>query len=145
MYPNLKIPAARSMGTALVLSVLLFHPAVSAGDSFSIVNQQEMHLFSEALDFAVSSDGRYTFVLTKSGMVTIYGSSGDLIQSIKVGKGYDSLEYSPSGNRLLLSGSSKKEMKILTLAMIFELDYSGSPFKGPANAPVTIAAFDDYQ
>jgi len=109
------------------------------------MKEQEMHLFSEALDLAVSSDGRYTFVLTRNGMISIYDPSGELVQSLKAGKGYESIEYSAAGNRLLLSGSSKKEVKILTLSMLYELDYRGSPFKGPSNAKVTIAVFDDFQ
>ena len=104
-----------------------------------------MSLSGEALDLAVSTDGRWTYVLTKAGEVAIYGISGDLIQTLKVGKGFDAIEYSPAGNRLLLSGSGKQELKILTLSMLYELDYRGSPFKGPANAPVTIAVFNDFQ
>ena len=84
-------------------------------------------------------------MLTRNGMMTVYGASGDLIQSFKVGTGYDSIEYSAAGNRILLSGPEKKELKILTLAMIYELDYKGSPFKGSADAKVAIAVFDDFQ
>jgi len=140
-----KITVARSLAAALVLSVLLFVPADLPADSFSVMKQQEVHLFSEALDLTVSTDGLYTFVLTRNGMVTIYSASGDLIQSFKVGTGYDAMEYSAAGNRLLLSGPNRQEMKILTLSMLYELDYRGSPYKGPADAPVTIAAFDDFQ
>lgn len=104
-----------------------------------------MPLSGEALDLAVSTDGRWTYVLTKAGEVAIYGISGDLLQTLKVGKGFDRMEYSPAGNRLLLSGSGKQELKILTLSMLYELDYRGSPFKGPADAPVTIAVFNDFQ
>ena len=104
-----------------------------------------MSLSGEVLDLAVSTDGRWTYVLTKAGEVAIYGISGDLIQTLKVGKGFDTIEYSPAGNRLLLSGSGKRELKILTLSMLYELDYRGSPFKGPANAKVTVAVFDDFQ
>ena len=145
MSSYLKSTVACTAGTALLFTALLFVPALASGESFSIVKEQEMHLFSEALDLTVSADGLWTYVLTKSGMVTIYGTSGDLVQSLKVGKGYDSIEYSAAGNRLLLSGMDKKEVKILTLSMLYELDYSGSPFKGPADAQVTIAAFDDFQ
>ena len=145
MSSNFKIATARIIGAACLLTLFLLVPVVTAADSFSITKQQDMHLFSEALDLAVSSDGRYTFVLTKNGMISIYGADGKLVQSIKGGKEFDSIEYSAAGNRLLLSGSSEKEVRILTLSMNYELDYSGSPFKGPANAPVTIAAFDDFQ
>ena len=145
MSSILKTASALIAGTAFIATGILFVPVHAAGDSFSIEKQQEMHIFSEALDLAVSSDGRYTFVLTKNGMITIYSASGDLVQSFKVGKGYDSIQYSSVGNRLLLSGSNRKEVKILTLSMIFELDYKGSPFKGTEGAPVIIATFNDFQ
>lgn len=145
MLSNLKITVIRTVGIAFLITGFLFIPVLYAGDSFTIEKQQDMHLFSEALDLTVSSDGMYTFVLTKNGMVTIYSASGELVQSFKAGKGYDSIQYSAAGNRLLLSGASEKNVKILTLSMIFELDYKGSPFKGADGAPVTIAAFDDFQ
>jgi hypothetical protein len=104
-----------------------------------------MALSDRALDIAVSSDGRWTFVLTGGGDVAIYEPSGDLIQTLKVGSGYDRIDYSQTGNRLLLSDPDGKKVKILTLAMLYELDYRDSPFKGSANAPVTIAVFDDFQ
>jgi len=104
-----------------------------------------MTLSDQALDLTVSSDGRWTFVLTRSGDVAIYEPSGDLIQTLKVGSGYNRIEYSQAGNRLLLSDPDRKSVKVLTLAMLYELDYRDSPFKGSANAPVTIAVFDDFQ
>ena len=82
MKPFLKIVAACIVGTAFMFATFLFVPALVVGDSFSIMKEQELHLFSEPLDLAISSDGSWTFVLTKSGMVTIYGASGDLIQSL---------------------------------------------------------------
>ena len=145
MSSNLKLSNYCSVWAAVLVTVLIIYPAAAIGDSFSILEQQEMHLFSEAHDLTVSSDGRFTFVLTKNGMISIYAASGELVQSLKGGQGFDSIEYSAAGNRLLLSGSNEKEVKILTLAMLYELDYRGSPFKGPADAPVTIAVFNDFQ
>lgn len=145
MPTDLKFSVSWTVWAAILFTVLLVYPAASTADSFSILEQKKVALFDEALDLAVSSDGRWTFVLTKGGGVAIYGASGDLVQVLKVGKGFDTIEYSPAGNRLLLGGSGKQELKILTLSMLYELDYRGSPFKGPADAPVTIAAFDDFQ
>ena len=145
MSSNLKLSNYCSIWAAVLVTVLIIYPAAAIGDSFSILEQKEMPLSGEALDLAVSNDGRWTYVLTKSGEVAIYGISGNLIQTLKVGKGFDTIEYSPAGNRLLFSGSGKQELKILTLSMLYELDYRGSPFKGPADAPVTIAVFNDFQ
>ena len=145
MPTDLKFSVSWTVWAAILFTVLLVYPAASTADSFSILEQKKVTLSDEALDLAVSSDGRWTFVLTKGGGVAIYGASGDLVQVLKVGKGFDTIEYSPAGNRLLLGSSGKQELKILTLSMLYELDYRGSPFKGPADAPVTIAAFDDFQ
>lgn len=145
MSSYMKSAMDRAAGITAGLFIIFFLPGVVSGDAFSVVNQQDVHLYSEALDLAVSADGQWTFVLTKSGVVSIYSASGNLIQSIKVGKEFDSLEFSALGNRLLLSGSGEKTVKVLSLSLIYDLDYRGSPFKGAANAQVTIAAFDDFQ
>jgi len=134
------LASAITMAIALVLC-----PVLSAGDSFSVLQERETPLSGSALDIAVSSDGQYTFVLTNAGEVAIYRGTGVLVQTLKVGKGFDTIQHSSAGNRLILGGSGKQELKTLTLSMLYELDYSGSPFKGPSGAPVTIAVFDDFQ
>ena len=145
MLSNLKISPALTIWTAFLILVIPILTAVSRADSFSISGQGEMALSGEALDMAVSNDGRWTFILTKNGEVEIYDISGDRVQVLKVEKGFDNIEYNPAGNRLMLSAWGKKEVKVLTLSMIYEIDYEGSPFRGPVDAPVTIAVFDDFQ
>jgi len=142
---DLKNHSSLTIGAILLVTVLIMYPAPSMADSFSILQEREMPLSGSAVDITVSNDGQYTFVLTSVGEVAIYRGTGDLVQTLKVGKGFDSVQYSPAGNRLILGGSGKQELRILTLSMLYELDYKGSPFKGPANAPVTIAVFDDFQ
>lgn len=131
--------------TVMVFSLAIMSPVSSTGDSFSILDQREMVLSGTTVDIAVSSDGRWTFVLTSGGEIAIYGVAGDLVQTLKVDKGYNTIEYSPAGNKLILGGPAKRELSVLTLTMVYDLDYSGSPFRGPANAPVTIAVFNDFQ
>lgn len=131
--------------TLFIIPVLLLCTTPSMADSFSILQERETPLSVSALDIAVSSDGQYTFVLTKAGEVAIYSVTGDLVQTLKVGKGFDTIEYSPAGNRLILGGTQRQQLKVLSLAFIYELDYARSPFKGPAGAPVTIAVFNDFQ
>jgi len=62
-----------------------------------------------------------------------------------VGKGFDRLIYSPRSSSLILTSSSEKAVKVIQLEAIHKTDMSGLPFKGPENAPVTIAVFSDYQ
>ena len=134
-----------AIAAALLAAALLNSPAPLNADSFSVEQQRELALSEGALDLAVSSDGRWTFVLTSAGSVAVYGVSGGLVQTIDVGKGYDTIEFSPAGTRLLLTGEGKRKLKVLSLSLIYELDYTGTPFKGPPDAPVTIAVFNDFQ
>jgi hypothetical protein len=145
MSIELNTHSSLSIWTALLVSVLIMCPAPLLGDSFTILQERETPLSGYALDITVSGDGQYTFVLTSAGEVAIYRGTGDLIQTLKVGKGFNSVQYSATGNRLILGGSGKQKLKILTLSMLYEMDYSGSPFKGPESAPVTIAVFNDFQ
>ncbi|UCF87985.1 MAG: hypothetical protein JSV70_06035 [bacterium] len=133
------------IGVVFLVAVLFFRTAPLMADSFSILQERETALPASALDIAVSDDGQFTFVLTKAGEVAIYRGTGDLVQTLSVGEGFDSIEYSPAGNRLILGGTGRQQLKVLSLAFIYELDYAGSPFKGPAGAPVSIAVFNDFQ
>jgi len=138
----LKCPVILPLSLTLAVT---FMPVPAPGDTFTVTNQRETSLPGKVLDIAVSSGGRWDFVLTDQGKVAIYRFNGDLVQTLDVGTGYKTLEFSPAGNRLLLGGADDGKLKILTLALLYDLDYSGLPFKGPADAPVTIAVFEDFQ
>jgi hypothetical protein len=55
------------------------------------------------------------------------------------------LAYSPKENELVLTSTAGKKLQIIRLDPVYDIDISGLPFKGPENAPVTIAVFSDYQ
>ncbi len=141
---NRKNGNSRWLPLVLVLTALLTASTLRA-DSFEIQDSRLVTLREGVVDLAVSSDGRWTFVLTPEGTVAVYGVAGDLVQTMEVGRGFDSIEYSPAGNRLILGASEKGQMRIVGLTLRFDLDYAGSPFRGPPEAPVTIAVFNDFQ
>ena len=132
------------------LALLLFVTPLSSvpfalGDSFDVTGSRETVLLGGALDLAVSGDGQWTFILTEKGEVAIYSSAGELLQTIKVGSGFNRIVYDQAGNRLLLGGSGRQEMRVITLAMRYGIDDSGSPIKGAVDAPVTVAVYNDFQ
>lgn len=130
----------------LLLLFAVFMPgSPSFADSFDILDKREMMLSGGAVDLAVSGDGKWTFILTDTGEIAIYDTAGQLLQTLKAGKGYDRIVYDQSGNRLLLGGSGRQEMRVITLAMRYGIDDTGSPFKGPRDAPVTVAVYNDFQ
>ena len=134
------------IGITLFMLITPLTPVPSVlGDSFDILERRETILSGAAVDLAVSDDGQWTFVLTGIGEVAVYDKSGQLLQTLKVGRGFDRIVYDQAGNRLLLGGSGRQELRVITLAMRYGIDVSGSPIKGAVDAPVTVAVYNDFQ
>jgi DNA-binding beta-propeller fold protein YncE len=130
----------------LVLSVLLFlcfstlaSAAVQKGISKNIKTE------GKPLDIAVSTDGKKTFVLLEGGMVEIFGANGRSQGTIEVSKSVVRIDTSPNGETLLLADKDNSLIKVIALDYLIDINIEGSPFKGPADAPVVIAEFSCFQ
>jgi len=97
------------------------------------------------IDLTVSTDGRSTFVLTDDGNVVVYDNQGQQTDTIKVGSHINQIEIGPSGERLFATSRQNKTVEIILLNFISPINTVGSVFKGPENAPVTIAVFSEFQ
>ena len=104
-----------------------------------------LNLESPPLDVDISRNGNWIFVLTDQGEILIYSSNGSLDSKIKIGNHVDQIKAGPIDEILLLKSRKDKTVQILTLDFIKTIDISGSPFKGPADAPVAIAVFSEFQ
>jgi len=97
------------------------------------------------VDTTLSAGGKYIFVLTKNGKVLVYSLDGKLSGTIPVDEFVDSIKAGPREEILFLVSSKKKTVNLAVLDFVQEINVSGSPFKGAANAPVTIVLFTDFQ
>jgi protein-disulfide isomerase len=100
------------------------------------------------LDTALSASGKYIFVLTDKGKLLVYTPDGKLSEMIPVDKSIDSIRPAPPGAReeiLFLVSSKKKTVQLAVLDFVKDINVAGSPFKGAADAPVTIVVFTDFQ
>ena len=97
------------------------------------------------IDVAFSPDGRKLFVLTDRGSILVYTSGNTPTDKIEVGSHVDQIKVGPKGDVLVLSSRQKKTIQIVQLDFIQSINISGSPFKGPEDAAVVIAVFDDFQ
>jgi len=97
------------------------------------------------VDMAVSADGKFTFVLTASGRVVIYSAEGQEEGTLEVGKNIVSIASSPTGDMLFLLDRDGQAVQKVGVEFIQQINTAGAPFKGPADAPVVIALFSDYQ
>jgi hypothetical protein len=104
-----------------------------------------MQLEATPIDVAVSPDRRHIFVLTEQGQILIYTPGGPLKDKIDVGNQFDHIKVGPIGEHLFLGSRKNKSVQIVKLDFIQNINISGSPFKGPEDATVIIAVFDDFE
>ena len=123
----------------LLLSSSLAVAEVEKGASRSI------KLDAKPIDMTTTADGKYTFVLAEGGKVLIIDSSGTVKDTLKVSDSAISIGTSPDGSYLLLADSKANTLEVLQISFVVDVDISGLPYKGPADAPVVIAMFSDYQ
>ena len=97
------------------------------------------------VDIAISVDGKYTFVLTDTGRVLIYSAEGQEEGSLDVGKNITGIACSPAGDMLFLLDRDGKAVQRMGVDFVQQINTAGAPFKGPADAPVVIALFSDFQ
>lgn len=99
----------------------------------------------EPIDLAFSTSRNQIYVLTSAGELLIYGTDGSLMETITIGSGFDQLRHIQGSDILFLSSRRDKSVQIIELEYVQNIDLSGSPTKGPADAPVGIAVFTDFQ
>ena len=104
-----------------------------------------LQLDATPIDVSVSSDGRWIFVLTDQGEVLIYSSGKKMEGKIPVGKHVDQIKSGPRGDTLIVKSSRNKTVQVVTLDFVQKINISGAPFKGPEDASVVIAVFDDFE
>jgi len=130
----------------LVLTVLAWVTIGSSGHAaVEISVETTLQTGAVPLDVTVAPDGRLTFVLTDAGKVMIYDNLGNLTDNVKVGPHIDQIEIGPSGERLFATSRQNKTVEIIRLDFINDINSEDSFLKGPANAPVTIAVFSEFQ
>ena len=127
----------------LVAFLALLPRMAEAGLEWKVL--RNVDLKATPLDVAPSADGQRLFILTR-GEILIYSlPEGKITDRIAVDTGFDRIISLPRADVLTVSSSAKKNIQIVMLESIYKIDVSGLPVKGPKDAPVTIAIYDDYQ
>ncbi|MDP4979559.1 MAG: hypothetical protein NWQ21_08885 [Desulfobacterales bacterium] len=106
---------------------------------------QTFNLKDPPLDVAFSTSRNKVFILTGAGQIQVYEPNGTLDETMDVGKGFDRLWHIQGSDVVLLSSREKKTVQIIELNFVEQIDISGSPFRGPDNAPVVVAVFSDFE
>ena len=126
-----------------IVSWLSVPQFIYAEIDLTLIKQTKLDV--QPLDIATSADGGMIYVLAR-GEILIYSfDEGKVSNRIPIDEHFDKLICDVEDNILILSSSSSKTLKIIRVDFKYKISIDGLPFKGPADAPVTIAVFDDYQ
>jgi hypothetical protein len=106
---------------------------------------KRINVKEKQLDVAASADGEFIFILVP-GEVLVYSIPNESVTDrIQIDEAFDSMTYSAKNNTLILGSSAGRALSIIQVERVYNIVLSGLPFKGPADAPVAIAVFEDYQ
>ena len=133
--------------SAILMLAVLLVLAASAGTmaevEWNVV--QSLSLDSAPRDVTVTLDGRTLYVLTEKGDILVYDNQGNLKETIAIGPDADSLKIGQNEDVLYVISRKKKTIETIQLDFIKQINIEGAPFQGPADAPVVIAVFSDFQ
>ena len=131
-----------------IFLIVLFFLSAGVGESLATVEwnvRKTLKTEKNFRDVIMSIKGKWIFVLTDKGEVLIYTPNGRLKDRISVGDSIDGIKAGPRDEILLLTNRKEATVKIITLDFVFNMKVEGSPFKGPPDAPVVIATFNDFE
>jgi protein-disulfide isomerase len=99
---------------------------------------------------APSFDGNSLFVLTGTGELVMYDTSGKALGSMKVDPGMDQIHLSgfqKAGvpEQIFVANSTTGQIQRLSFSLVAKIDLTGSPFLGNADAPVALVVYSDFQ
>ncbi len=94
---------------------------------------------------AQSLDGKKAFILGEDAKVHVYAPAGEKLGEIPVDPGTSGLAIAPRGEALYLINGQTKSYTALDLNYKTQIDISGAPVRGKADAPVTLVLFSDFE
>ena len=104
-----------------------------------------LDLDKSTIDVATSGDGKWAYILTPGEIQVFSLTTKTLVGRIPVGQDIRRISLSSKGDQLYLINDKTKALSIVSVTLFNLFTVTGSPFKGPANAPVVITVFSDYQ
>jgi hypothetical protein len=133
------------VGMLLTLMVSGFHGAQPAYAQVEWTITKQRTLQATPLDIAPSADGQWLFILTPGEILVYSMAKNTVLHRIPVDKAFDRLTHAARGNALIVTSSADNALQMIQLEFRQNIVLSGLPVHGPADAPVTVAVFNDYQ
>lgn len=129
-------------GLLLILALLWLPQFAHAGIEWQTL--REVKLANQALDVTASFDGKLIFSLTPGAILVYSTADNRFMNRIPVDTRYTRIAYS-NDERLILSATDPATLKVIKFDQVYDINITNRPFRGPADAKVTLVVFDDYQ
>ncbi|SDP10500.1 YncE family protein [Desulforhopalus singaporensis] len=107
--------------------------------------QAQWAIKGNPIDMVHSLDGKLVYILNDSNQVQIYNTAGKLQGTIPVDDGVSAIDIAAKGEKLYLTNKATSTFQAISVYFVHNIDITGSPIHGPADAPVTIAVFSDFE
>jgi protein-disulfide isomerase len=104
-----------------------------------------LEIGAKPIDMQLDAKGSTLYVLTDKGQLLIFDVNGQLKDRVEVGKDVKKIQTGPREGVLFLLSAKAKAIRVINLDFIEKINIKDAPFKGPADAPVTIVVFSDFQ
>ena len=136
----------KSKTAALIAAILVVAVLVSPGRAdVDLDVLKTLKITDIPLDVAFAKNHNYIYVLTDKGQILVYDPAGRLLEQMDVGKGFDQMRVIPGSDVIFLTSRQNKLVQIVQLGFVQQIDTSDSPFMGPADAPVVVAVFSEFE
>ncbi len=135
----------KRIGNLMVIIIVCFGLTMPALAKTDWQVRQKLQLEQAPMDMLVTSNNKWIYILTSDGQIVIYSTRGQLKDTIDVGPDVDQIKAGPREDMLFLLSRESKSVQIITIDFTEEISTEGSPAKGPAEAPVIVAVFSDFQ
>ena len=142
---EMKLKSIKILIFLAVVMVMFSISRLGASDGVEWSILKTLKFDAAPIDMAVSPDGRRIFVLTEQGKIVVYSADAEEEATIEVGPQVDKIQLGPGGDILIANSRENKTVQVFAVDFIQKINISGSPFKGPVDAPIVIVAFDDFQ
>lgn len=107
--------------------------------------QESWQISGKPVDMVRSLDGKNTFILNDQHQVLVYDQQGAIQGTIPVAVGVNAIDIAPQGEFLYLIDKETSQFTAIAVDFVIDIDTVGSPLKGPADAPVSMVIFTDFQ
>lgn len=107
--------------------------------------KKRLKLESTPIDIKMSRDGSWLYVLTKDGDLRVYSYQGNFVGKFEVGKSFDQIEPGMTDEEVYLKSKKEKTIQVIDVTIRHDIKTKNSPFKGSADAPVTIVEYTDFE